>query len=125
MNTRTVAGMIGTEPATLRKFLRDPSSTFRAVGSGARYEFEESDIPTLKRKFNEWAKGQTKETKVTTKRAPHTTSKTPKPEVDQAVWDDEAEVTVPDVRDPRVRARVRAREEEARRWLRERIDARI
>lgn len=125
MNTRTVAALIGTEPATLRKFLRDPSSTFRAVGSGARYEFEESDIPTLKRKFTEWAKGQTKETKVTTKRAPHTSSKTPKPEVDQAVWDDEAEVIVPDVRDPRVRAQVRQREMAARQALRDRIEARI
>lgn len=54
MNTREVAEKLETTPKILRKFLRevDPQAS---VGSGGRYTFEASDIPRLKKKFQEWA----------------------------------------------------------------------
>lgn len=115
MNSAEVAEALGTTPKTLRAFLRSPSSTFVAVGSGARYEFTESDLPTLKKKFTEW-KGSGKPKATTPKR------KTPKPRVsaedrraikDQEVWVEEGPIKLDDLRDPRVRARVRAQADAA------------
>lgn len=54
MNAQQAAEKIGTDARTLRRFLRSPKSTFKAVGSGGRYEFEEKDVPTLRKKFEEW-----------------------------------------------------------------------
>lgn len=54
MNASEAADKIGTDAKTLRRFIRSPKSTFKAVGSGGRYEFEEKDIPTLRKKFEEW-----------------------------------------------------------------------
>lgn len=108
MNSNEVAEIIGVDPRTLRAFLRSPSSTFVAVGSGARYEFKESDLPTIQKKFAEW-KGSGKPKATTPKR------KTPKPRVsaedrraikDQEVWIEEGTIKLEDMRDPRVRQRV-------------------
>lgn len=116
MNTAEVAEALGTTPRTLRQFLRSPASTFVAVGSGARYDFTKADLPTLKKKFAEWnGSGKPK--------AKTTRPKTPKPRVsaedkraakDQEVWAEEVEkndgkpIVLEDMRDPRVRARVRS-----------------
>lgn len=124
MNSAEAAQAIGTDAPTLRKFLRSAASTFRAVGSGARYVFDDSDLPVLKRKFAAWEASLNKASNPPAKRAPHTTTKTPKTEVDREVWADEPEFVVPDVRDPRIRAMVRAQEIQAREALRELIDSR-
>jgi hypothetical protein len=54
VNATEAAEKIGTDAKTLRRFIRSSKSTFKAVGSGARYEFDEKDIPTLRKKFVEW-----------------------------------------------------------------------
>lgn len=63
MNAKEAADKIGTDAKTLRRFIRSGKSTFRPVGSGDRYEFEEKDIPTLRKRFEEWRSGTTKVTK--------------------------------------------------------------
>jgi predicted site-specific integrase-resolvase len=57
VNAHQAAEKIGTDARTLRRFLRSPKSTFKAVGSRGRYEFEDNDIPVLRKKFAEWRMG--------------------------------------------------------------------
>jgi hypothetical protein len=108
MDTKTVAEAIGTTPRVLRQFLRSGDSTFVAVGSGARYEFTEADIPTLVKRFSLW-QGAGK---------PKPKTPTPVPVVqqakaaeirkrDEAEWAEEGPVSLEDIRNPRVRARVK------------------
>lgn len=103
MDTKAVAEAIGTEPKILRRFLRDPRSTFRAVGSGARYDFTENDIPELSRRFADWAG-----TKPTRPTIPRVSTPDRQRERDAEVWAEEGPVVIADIRDPRVRARVRS-----------------
>lgn len=111
MDTSQVAEIIGTSPRKLRVFLRSDFSTFRAVGSGARYDFTDREIPTLQKRFNEWEKagkprpatGIKVEVNASKPRKLSTREKR-----DQQVWAEEGEVKLPDIRDPRVRARARA-----------------
>jgi hypothetical protein len=124
MDTKTIATALGTEPRILRRFLRDPKSTFSAVGSGSRYTFTEADLPELERRFHEWAGNKSARPTITL----------PKVDVDpvveqrlrdEAVWAEECTLNQPirlgDMRDPRVRAQVRAK---AREWDR-RLDDRL
>lgn len=125
MNTNDAAERIGTTPRQLRQFLRSPQSTFVPVGSGARYEFTERELRTLADRFHEWqTNGKPKaEPKPAKKLAP------PKPTQvdpdaerlakDRMVWaEEEAEraakglgpIQLPNIKDPRIRARVRADE---------------
>lgn len=62
MNAQQAAEKIGTDAKTLRRFIRSPKSTFKAVGSGGRYEFDEKDIPTLKKLFTAWRTAPTQKT---------------------------------------------------------------
>lgn len=54
---KQVATLLGTEAKTLRQFFRSPASTIEAVGSGGRYEFNESDLPTITKEFEAWKSG--------------------------------------------------------------------
>lgn len=54
---KQVATILGTEAKTLRQFFRSPASTVEAVGSGGRYEFNESDIDKIKSEFEAWKAG--------------------------------------------------------------------
>lgn len=116
MDTKTVADALGTEPRILRRFLRDKKSTFTAVGSGARYEFTEADIPELERRFNEWA-GKRQANRVTTPVKPAVDTAAERLLKDMAVWAEEEKekgpIVLEDLRDPRVRAQVRRK---ARDW---------
>jgi hypothetical protein len=112
MDTAAVAAHLGTTPRKLRAFLRSDASTFVAVGSGARYDFTDDDLATLGRRFADWSGSPTP--------APATTLVRPSPvistgrtrhDADRAVWDEEGPIAIPDIRDPRVRAAVRARAE--------------
>lgn len=115
MDTAEAANRLGTTPRILRAFLRSPMSTFVAVGSGARYEFTERDLPTLDKRFSDWRGcGKPKSNRVSpVAEAPQTKSI----ERDQATWaDEEASGAIPeleDIRDPRIRARVKAAAREA------------
>lgn len=51
LSTKAVAEKLGTDPKTLRVFLR---STSQGVGSGSRYSFTAKDVAPLKAKFTKW-----------------------------------------------------------------------
>lgn len=53
LTTREVAEKVGTDPKTLRVFLR-ASKDYEAVGSGSRYSFTAKDIAPMKAKFAKW-----------------------------------------------------------------------
>jgi hypothetical protein len=55
LTTRQVADKIGTDPKTLRQFLR-ASNDYEAVGSGGRYEFALKDVGPMKTRFAKWSK---------------------------------------------------------------------
>jgi len=113
MDTAQVAAELGTTARTLRVFLRSAHSTFRAVGSGARYEFTDRELPTLKKRFAEWQKaGKPRPSATPTKSEAKTRKSAPKlsnrEKRDRQVWAEEGDVKIPDIRDPRVRARALA-----------------
>lgn len=111
MDTTEVAGRLGTTPRILRQFLRSPSSTFVAVGSGARYEFTERDLPTLTKRFAEWnANGKPKPegTKPKPARVKDRDPEAARLERDAKVWAEEGPVVLQDIRNPTVRARIKA-----------------
>lgn len=123
MDTTEVAEYLGTTPRVLRQFLRSPYSTFVAVGSGARYEFTPQDLPTLTKRFADW-KGDGKpkpeaETKPAAKR-----KSARREHQDADAWEEEGNVVIPDIRDPRVRARVRREAQAAEDRLNLRLMAR-
>ncbi|TQK30217.1 hypothetical protein [Arthrobacter sp. SLBN-53] len=53
LTTREVAEKVGTDPKTLRVFLR-ASKDHEAVGSGSRYAFAAKDVAPMKAKFAKW-----------------------------------------------------------------------
>lgn len=55
LTTKTVAERLGTDPKTLRSFLR-ASTDYEGVGSGSRYSFTNKDVSTLKTRFAKWEK---------------------------------------------------------------------
>ena len=57
MAAKQGATLLGTEAKTLRQFFRSAASTVEAVGSGGRYEFNESDLPKITEEFNAWKAG--------------------------------------------------------------------
>lgn len=118
MDTKDVAGHLGTTPRVLRQFLRSGRSTFVAVGSGARYEFTEADIPTLIKRFTEWqASGKPRPNRAPVESVAHKPRTNKRRKQDEAEWAEEGPVTIPDIRDPRVRARVKADAEAAEKRL--------
>lgn len=115
-DTKTVANLLGTEARILRRFLRDKRSTFQAVGSGSRYEFTETDIAELSRRFNDWLGTKANARPISLKRAVVTDPQAERLAKDQKVWDEEGPIFFEDMRDPRVRRAVqeRARAQENR-----------
>lgn len=122
MDTREVAERIGTTPRQLRQFLRSGHSTFVPVGSGARYEFTDREIPTILRRFTDWLNAGRPRPVATPKpsSAPVRSIKSSKQhERDSAVWAEEETQRalekkpsiaeqLGDIRDPRVRQRALA-----------------
>jgi hypothetical protein len=106
MDTRTIATALNTEPKILRRFLRDPRSTFSAVGSGARYVFTDADLPELARRFEDWSGTKLAQRPTVVRTVPVVSQE----EMDAEVWAKEEEehgpVVMADLRDPRIRARV-------------------
>jgi hypothetical protein len=125
MDSRAVADALGTDPKTLRRFLREPSTSFTPVGSGGRYSFTPEDVETLRAEFTPWAARQA--ARIATK-APAAPVGTPGTKAarkasltqldrDRLVWEEEARVSgtpvLADLRNPRVRALVRAQAQAA------------
>jgi predicted Zn-dependent peptidase len=109
MDTSEVAEKLGTTPRILRQFLRSPSSTFVAVGSGSRYDFTAKDLDTLRKRFADWqGAGKPKPNTPKKDKAPKGEKVSGEPsKKDAAVWFEEGPVRIEDIRDPRVRARVK------------------
>lgn len=61
LTTKAVAEKLGTDPKTLRVFLR---ATEQGVGSGSRYAFIAKDVAPLKGRFAKW-QGERDATKAT------------------------------------------------------------
>lgn len=111
MDTNEVATHLGVTPRQLRVFLRSPFSTYVAVGSGARYDFTDRDLPTLEKRFHEWkAAGKPKPTTAGQSTRPKSSMSTKDKRAlrDRQEWEEEGPIVLPDIRDPRVRARVKA-----------------
>jgi hypothetical protein len=109
MDTRQVADTLGIDPKLLRRFIRSPQCSFTACGSGGRYEFTPDDIPRLSEELAGWLATHKERALVKPPVKPKASrrSKPTPEEYDRAVWDEEGEVILPDIRDPRVRAGVR------------------
>jgi DNA-binding transcriptional MerR regulator len=120
MDTAEVAAELGITARLLRQFLRSDYSTFAAVGSGARYDFTDRDLPTIQKRFSEW-KGDGKPRADNDRKPKVTVSRHKKSDVqvlrDAEVWAEEAAERAAkdrpsvaeemlDIRNPRVRARV-------------------
>jgi len=52
-STREVADKLGTDPHTLRRYLRAKSL---GVGAGNRYTLAPAQVPALQKSFNAWKK---------------------------------------------------------------------
>lgn len=108
MDTTEVATAIGTTPRVLRQFLRSQFSTFQAVGSGARYDFDSKEMASLTQRFEQWrGAGKPKSTDIPRPKPAGKTKTDKRREKDMAEWAEEGEIKLPDIRDPRVRARVK------------------
>lgn len=68
LTTREVAEELGTDPRTLRKFLRD-DSTIENAGKGNRYEFRRNQLKSLKKGFAAWGKARQAEAKAKAEKA--------------------------------------------------------
>lgn len=55
LSASDMAAAVGTDPRTLRKFLR-ASSHFEACGQGKRYTFTKKDVASVKKHFAAWRK---------------------------------------------------------------------
>jgi hypothetical protein len=123
MDTREMAERLGTDARKLRQFLRSNKSTYVAVGSAGRYEFTESDVETIARRFTVWT---TRPTAATVPAMPKakvvaTVGGAPAPrtrrvsksqvERDAEVWAEDGTlgrvIPMADLRDPRERALVK------------------
>lgn len=119
MDTNEVAQRLDITPRQLRVFLRSPFSTFKAVGSGARYDFTEKELPTIHKRFLEWKaagkpKPDTSNSRATPAKVTSRSSAADKRLArDMEEWAEEGPVSLPDIRDPRVRRRVLADAEAA------------
>lgn len=121
MDTRAIADNLGTDPKTLRRFLRDPGTSFTPVGSGGRYSFTQADLVSIAREFGPWQRRQAAKTAGKASVTPGGTRVTTAPpralltqlDRDRLVWEAEEALlggppVIEDLRNPRVRAQVRA-----------------
>lgn len=113
MDTKTVAEKLAITPRRLRQFLRSGYSTFVPVGSGARYEFEDKELPTLQKRYNDW-EGDGKPRPIpsakptASKQKARSTKRSKQQLADAQVWAEEGSVELPDIRDPQIRKRALA-----------------
>jgi hypothetical protein len=117
VDTKEVAEQLGTDPKIFRRFLRSVGPV-ALVGSGGRYQFTKADLPHLRELFEKWAKGKKVKPSAPRQRPPANDRLAR----DRAVWEEESQpIILEDIRDPLVRARVRA---EAKRQE-DRLEARL
>ncbi len=108
MDSRAVADALGTDTKTLRRFLRSSTSSAEPVGSGGRYVFNPDQLPTMRTEFEAWCvSGANKPAAVSQVKRGRRTGRT-QAERDAAVWAEEGDIVLPDIRNPAVRQAVRA-----------------
>lgn len=119
MDSRAVADALGTTPKLLRQFIRAAAKANKIdvdpVGSGARYTFTADQVDALRCEFAAWSHTQaSKPARVmsTTKRTTKRRSRS-RDEIDRSVWNEEGDVFLPNINDPRIRAEVRERAADA------------
>lgn len=100
MDTRAVADQLGTDPKTLRRFIRSRACPFDAVGAGGRYDFTPDDIPVMADAFTAWSAGPdapkpAKAVKSATSRRGRKTRT--QAEIDAEVWAEEGPVVLPEI----------------------------
>lgn len=122
MDTTEVAAHLGTTPRRLRQFLRSEGSTFKAVGSGSRYDFTLTDMPALNSRFHAW-NGTKAAPTMRLVTAPRSHAPQDK---DREVWAEEdtergGPLVLDDIRRPEVRAKVRRIAEAQERRLEQRL----
>jgi hypothetical protein len=76
LSANEVAEQVGTDPKTLRRFLRENDS-YSNPGSGGRYEFVQKDVAPMKRAFVAWQKSKPAP-KSTSKKSAQASAKTTK-----------------------------------------------
>lgn len=59
LNTAEVAEAFGTDPRTLRKFLRSAQGTDSKVGKGARWALRATEVTKLRKRFADWDAART------------------------------------------------------------------
>lgn len=114
VDTAEVASALKTDAKVLRRFLRSPASPIKAVGSGSRYRITQADLPMLQEAFKKWAKGRPNTIAPKPRTAPETVDAIEdQRRRDEEVWAEEeakrGPIILEDIRDPRVRAKVRAK----------------
>lgn len=118
IDTADLAERLKTDTKRLRSFLRSPKSPYQPVGSGGRYEFTEDDVHTLGELFHDWLSGRASKST----RSPVTPKPRTHEDEDLPVFEEESRPLVfPNINDPRVRAEVRRKQQEAE-W---RLDQRL
>lgn len=98
LSVKEAAAEIGTDPRTLRKFIRSNSCDFDPVGQGNRYEFTKGEVGKLKKQFLAWSGGATKTEAPTSKKKGKKTP--PIEEVDEDIMDDVEEIDLDELDDP-------------------------
>lgn len=87
ITAREVADQFGTDPRTLRKFLRSDASGVESVGKGSRYSLPGSkrELTALRKRFNAWDEAR-KAPKVTeSDNTPEVVIEDEAPEVDNSL----------------------------------------
>lgn len=120
MDSRAVADHLGTDPKTLRRFIRSDACPFAAVGAGGRYDFTADQVTAMAEAFKVWTFG-TDAPKAPKPKATRTRKARTQADIDAAVWAEEGPVVLPDIRDPKVLAEVRRLGAERARRLDERL----
>jgi hypothetical protein len=93
MTTTEVAAEFGTDPKTLRKFLRSDASGIEKVGKGARYSLPSSkrELTALRKRYAKWDEART---------APNTDEAPTAPESDITPDADEAPISLDELEGP-------------------------
>lgn len=105
-DTAAAAQALGTDSRTLRRFLRR-DKTYRNAGPGGRYSFTQSELLTLRKRYQAWADKNSQR---------HTIARSTRPAIDPEDYDQV--ITIPKMT-PELREQIREQEARLDRRLKE------